>query len=260
MSDPRVRLRTPRQVPRAVPFAPLGHHLVNAGLITTRQLRTALRAQRSQHAPLGEILVASGALQRADLCAALAHQFDADFVDLPATAPKGLSGSLSAALCIKHLVVPYRWLGDTLLVATARPERFEALREDAARKGLRLLPVIALPDQIRARLQSDYGPLLAQRAMMRTPERLSCRGWTRQTRQRTLWFASACTPLALCLALWPVQAIAGLSLLAVVFLLLATGLRLAAYLALKRAAPVPPAPPNHPARRVSYRTHRDRSD
>ena len=243
MSDPLVRLHAPQQVQRQVPFAPLGQHLLSAGLISEAALRAALRDQRKQHAALGDILVAKGELQRADLYAALAAQFSVDFVDLSAApASESVRRSLPAALCVTHQVAPYRWLGDTLLVATHQPQKFDQVRAAAAALDLRVLPVIALPDHIKTRIHTLFGALLAQRAMIRTPDALSCRSWSRRRPHRAVAVATIAAPIALGLGVWPVQAIVALSFLAVALLVLATGLKLAAFLALQRPQPAPPAP------------------
>ncbi|MEO0401979.1 MAG: glycosyltransferase [Pseudomonadota bacterium] len=180
MSDPLLRLSDPRPVSRwARPAIPVGRQLVNAGLISQMTLLQALSQQREIDAPLGEILVAEGHVQRADVLHALARQYDADRVDLGVNPPTPLMATaLPATLCQVHGVVPWRWIGTTLLVATTRPDKIPELSAALGSATTTILPVIADRDQINTQISALYGKTLAERAVFKLPEALSCRTWS----------------------------------------------------------------------------------
>ena len=241
MTDPLIRLTTPRRVRRTDHVPPLGQILLQADLITSPILTQALTEQRRLQAPLGEILIAGGHIAPRDLYGALAEQHAADFVDLdPGPVDLDLARALPAPFCLAHKVVPFRWLGDTLLVATAHPDQFAQVTEAAAKLSVRILPVVALPTQINARINRLHGAFLAHKAMIRTPEHLSCRSWARRGPRRALTSCIALAPLALCLGFWPDLAVLALSGLSILLLLLTTVFKAAAFLA-ERAHAAPRA-------------------
>lgn len=180
MSDPLLRLQDPRPVERwNRPAAPVGRQLVEAGLISSATLLNALELQRYIDAPLGEILVAEGHVSRSDVLSALAIQYDTDRIDLARDPPApAMAAALSAALCQAFGAVPWRWLGSTLLVATTRPDRIEALRAALPATAPKILAVIAEADLINVQIGRLYGPELAHRAITRVPEEFSCRSWS----------------------------------------------------------------------------------
>ena len=184
MSDPLLRLSAPRPVIRRDrPALPVGRQLVNAGLISQSALLEALAAQHRIDAPLGEILVAEGHVARGDVLDALAVQFDADRVDLSVDPPSPLmKTALPADICQAFGVLPWRWIGTTLLVATNRPDRFPALCDALSRRlsngAPDILPVIADQDLITAQIGALHGTELAHRAVTKLPDVVSCRTWS----------------------------------------------------------------------------------
>ena len=180
MSDPLLRLSAPRPVTRwERPALPVGRQLVNAGLISQATLLQALATQRQIDAPLGEILVAEGHVMRSDVLAALAVQHDADHINLARNPPSPtMASALTARICQDFGVVPWRWFGTTLLVATSRPDRLPALAAALPDDAPDLLPVIANQDQINRQIGQLHGDELAERAVTKLPQHLSCRTWS----------------------------------------------------------------------------------
>ncbi|MEM6372779.1 MAG: glycosyltransferase [Pseudomonadota bacterium] len=179
MSDPLLRLSAPRPVARRdQPALPVGRQLVNAGMINQTALLQALAAQRSIDAPIGEILVADGHVARDDVLAALAVQYDAERVDLAVDPPApAMARAMPVHLCQRFGAVPWRWIGNTLLVATSRPDRIGALKAKMSLRGPDLLPVIADQDQIITQISALYSGHLTKRAITRLPDAHSCRNW-----------------------------------------------------------------------------------
>lgn len=104
---------------------PLGACLVGRGLITKAQLDEALFLQSWQQAPLGEILVAEGWVDRQDVLAALSEQTGLQIADLDSSPPPpDLCRIKPVDFWLAHNVIPWQRIGPILLVATARPDLF----------------------------------------------------------------------------------------------------------------------------------------
>ncbi|WP_299040900.1 glycosyltransferase [uncultured Tateyamaria sp.] len=233
MSDPLLRLSSPQPVTRpARPAVPVGRQLVNAGLISQTALLEALTQQHRLDAPLGEILVAEGHVAPDDVLDALAVQHDADRVDLTIDPPSPLMAhAVPAHICQSYGVVPWRWIGNTLLVATTRPDLVPDLTRALDQAPWSVLPVISPIDQIHDKITELYGARLAEKAACKVPEEVSCRTWARKGRQHT---AVACVLAALLLiglCLAPAWAATIATGWAVVTLILTTGLKFAAVIA-----------------------------
>ncbi|MEL6452535.1 MAG: glycosyltransferase [Pseudomonadota bacterium] len=180
MSDPLLRLTSPRPVTRRDrPAIPVGRQLVHAGVIDQPTLLDALTTQHRIDAPLGEILVAEGHADRGDVMTALAVQYDTDRVDLATDPPAaGMRDALPATLCQRYGIVPWRWIGTTLLVATNRPDQLSAVLAACPPDTPALLPVIADAAQINHQITALYGAELAHRAVTKLPAEISCRTWS----------------------------------------------------------------------------------
>ena len=180
MSDPTLRLLEPKPVERSTqPPIPVGIQLVNTGLITQATLLSALDLQNHVDAPLGEILVAQGHVERADVLEALAIQHEADRIDLAYDPPaRVMAKALPVYVCQRFSVVPWRWIGSTVLVATSRPDQIKALRAALPDSAPTILPVIADANMINAQIGRLYGRQLTHRAINKVPEYLSCRSWS----------------------------------------------------------------------------------
>ena len=252
MSDPLVRLSEPRPVTRRkLPSIPVGRQLVNAGLISQSALLDALSRQQVLDAPIGEILVAEAQVDRSDVLTALAVQYDADRVDLTIDPPSpAMAVAIPAGLCQRFGVVPWRWIGNTLLVATSRPDQIPKIAKALARDPWAVLPVIASNDQIHAQIGVLYGRALAQRAVSKVPEDMSCRTWLAGTSRRTVF--SIAVVLALCTALiltpaWLFTILIGWGVLSLVMTTVLKAVALWAQVATRTAAclePIAQAPPD----------------
>ncbi|AXI54060.1 glycosyl transferase [Sulfitobacter sp. JL08] len=234
MSDLRLRLghsplayRTKARSARV----PLGQILVNAGVISHRQLIHALNQQLHLGAPLGAVLAAEGLVDEKLILDCVALQHDARRVDLALDPPDyRLFGLRPCAFWARHQVVPWLRLGDTLFVATSRPDSLKSLRLALEPEIGAILPVVAAPQDIATCLSATIGPALARRAETLVKETESCRTWNWRTHPRRNWIGAAgvaCLTLALLAPLYALTVITGI---AVFTLLLSTGLKLATFL------------------------------
>ncbi|MFK7837476.1 MAG: glycosyltransferase [Sulfitobacter sp.] len=178
MNTQRLHLSVPRAARRADAPVPLGRYLVDAGVIGNDDLVHALELQRHVDAPLGEILISEGLARREDVLVALSDQHFAQLVDLD-TDPSHpvLASRLPVSLCLQYRAVPWMEIGGALLVATSRPDQFEALRTALGDRVQTILPVIADDAQIKDQITQLYGSQLAHNAARRVPAAISCRSW-----------------------------------------------------------------------------------
>ena len=178
MSNQRLILFNPKSVKTTNTARLLGRQLIEDGHITTTDLVHALEQQSKMDAQLGGILVANGVLTSQTLLATLAMQSNAQHVDLnndPCHA--SLSNILSAQICLKHQVVAWLRMGNSVLVATSHPDKFDALRAEMKEAPFTFLPVIADPRQIQSQITRLYGEQLAEQALVQVPDHDSCRNW-----------------------------------------------------------------------------------
>lgn len=244
MNANSLRLLNPEQPvqPRAR-HLPLGRYLVEAEVITGEQLVKALHLQLRLGAPLGEILIAEGWASCADIRAALALQHGIRQADLDLQpVDTSLCRARPSRFWLHHRVVPWMRFGNTVLVATARPDRFETVRETLGDSFANVVPVLAGESQIDRAIATAFRPELAIAAGNRVADEMSCRSWRVGSRAAVL--ACVCAIFA-ALVLAPQVTLTILSLTAIATLVLFAGLRLAAltaWLGLR-----PPVAASHPS-------------
>lgn len=207
---------------------PLGHCLVEGGVITPAQLLMALHLQQRLSAPLGEILVAQGWASGDQIQSALAAQFSIPRADFAGLRPDpALAARLPPAFWLRHRCLPWTHAGGTTLIATERPDLFEDLRPRLADSFGPVAPVQVSGAELNQAITACIGPRLARGAGCRVPARYSCRSWH---------WALPLAPVLLILAaltlflLVPGTGIVVLGAMAVTTLMLFTGLRLVALL------------------------------
>ncbi len=230
MSNVRLHLLEPQVATPTPQRLPLGRYLVNEGLIDAQDLVHALDLQCRLDAPLGEILVAEGLISRADVLAALSRQYNAQRVDLDIDPPAlRLAKYIPADICLKYQAVPWMKMGDTVLVATHRPDQFEALRSEMGLAGHQILPVIAELAQVQSHISRLYGDSLAEKAATRVAPEHSCRTWELGGHSRKIWALAVLAVCALALVLAPLWTITIAMLWAFVTLMMSTALKAAAF-------------------------------
>jgi len=190
--------------------------LLTRGAIDTATVARAQAAQRDLDLPLGDILLARGAISEAELLSALSEHYDMGIADLTATpGDPRLASCLAADAALRLEAVPIRRSGRVVVVATRRPDRAGAI-----------LDALTLPDGDRAVLSlapragvtaaqiALYGERLARLAEGQAPQSQSCRGWRPRIAGRALVLIMLSAALAA--TLWPVAMTAvafGLALL-----------------------------------------------
>ncbi|MBO9446186.1 glycosyltransferase [Ruegeria sp. R14_0] len=230
---------------RAAPISvrarkPLGTCLVDKGYITPEQLEKALRLQTRQQAPLGEILVGEGWIDRTQVIDTLAEQTSLQRADLNSIPPeRALSNLKPVEFWLKHNVIPWQRIGPILLIATAQPDRFEAVRSALSETEFTVTPVLADPSQIDQAIAQAFSGTLAKTAETRVDPDQSCRSWTPKARVGPV---VALLGLVSFFAAFPTAGLTILLFAAVLSLLLFMALRVVGLVSyLTRGDPAPPA-------------------
>ena len=208
--------------------------LVEMGRLTTRDLGIAYETAAAGDARLADVLLAMGLIQTDDLAQAQStvtgamlfspsdHIIDIRLIDL-----------LGADACVHLGILPLNTPGGATLIATARPERFAAVRRWLATKLGPVRMVIATEPQMHASLLPLRKRALARDAETRVEAGESCRGWSPQ---RFGWLFGGVMLAALALAIIaPVLAFSALAIWAVITLVATTSLRTSAAIMQLRA-------------------------
>ncbi len=208
--------------------------LVDMGVLTARDLDAAYSAAARGEARLADVLLSMGLIRTGDLARAQsAVTGAARFVPDQHIVDIRLIDQLGADACIHLGILPLNTPGGATLVATARPERFAAVRRWLATKLGPVRMVIATEDQMHACLLPLRQRALARGAEVRVDAAESCRGWSPR---RFGWLFGGVMLAALAFAaLAPVLAFSALAVWAVVTLIATTALRSAATLLQMRA-------------------------
>ena len=231
VSDPRLLLSNPQSIagPNSSRF--LGRQLVDDGHISASDLVHALDLQSKVDARLGEILIAEGLIGTNTLLDALAIQSNAQRVDLKRDIPRlQMAVALPARICLQYEVVPWLWIGNTLLVATSHPAQFERLRTSMGETQLSMLPVIADPNHIRDQITRLYGYQLAQKAITQVPSRESCRSWGKSNILKSKWTIGLGTSAIIGILMFPYWALTLAALWAALTLTLSVGIKGAGFI------------------------------
>ncbi|MBW3663964.1 MAG: type IV-A pilus assembly ATPase PilB [Actinobacteria bacterium] len=127
----------------------LGQILIEEGLISDEQLRTAQEIQQQHGRSLGRVLIDRGHVTERDLVRALATQIGMDFVDLSdeevdATAVTAISETLAR----RYNALPIGYENGRLVVAMSDPANVFALDDIRAITGLDVKSVVATKEDI----------------------------------------------------------------------------------------------------------------
>ena len=133
---------------------PIGEALVAAGAVTRGDVIEALAEQRVTRERLGAILLRQGRLSAADLVRVLARQFGIRFVDLADHLPDPAAGRLIPEHFARRLQAVGLAIDEDgrLVVAMANPADIFALDDIRTLTGREITPAMAVPGQIEAAL------------------------------------------------------------------------------------------------------------
>lgn len=230
MSNQNLRLLDSRPAHPSTrpPMVPLGRVLVESKVISPEQLVKALHLQLHLGAPIGEILIAEGWARSDEVQTALAQQHGIQQAGLTQQPPDPrLCDRMPYQFWLHHRVVPWMRLGETVLVATARPDQFDSTRAALQDTFPHVLPVLATETQINTAIAHHFAQALAQAAGARVAPQFSCRTW--QIGNRWMLPTILCFGL-MALVLAPLTSFAVLSIIAIATLVMFAALKLVAFI------------------------------
>ncbi|MCR2806510.1 GspE/PulE family protein [Paenibacillus soyae] len=136
----------------------IGDLLLESGVISEDQLRTALEKQRETKMRLGDMLISLGYITQQQFIEALEFQLGIPHVQLYRykIEPK-IVQLISQKLADQHCVMPIRLESNKLILAMADPLDYFAIDEIRIATGLRVEPVIASKSELLATISRYYG-------------------------------------------------------------------------------------------------------
>ncbi len=143
---------------RGQPVQKLGETLLELGFLTETQLQAVLDTEaRDRSVPLGKILTDMGVIDAEALNSLMARKLGIPFVSLknfriPPEVLKRIPGTLAH----RFQVLPLSEADNALVVAIENPMDMARLDELRFAAGMKLLPVMASADDIRAALERNY--------------------------------------------------------------------------------------------------------
>lgn len=135
----------------------LGALLVEANLISSKQLEQAEELQRTQKKRLGDVLVEQRFIKPEDLAAMASLQMNVPFIDLKRhTIQPAALKLVPERVARKHNVVPLDVVGDALVVVMAYPDDIQAVNDLVTLVGMKIEPAIGVPADIREAINLNY--------------------------------------------------------------------------------------------------------
>ena len=222
-----MRSPTPRDEALA-PRRSLGTLLLEDGAVTSGNLLKAIVASRREHAPLSEVLLARRWVTEDALKRGLCSFWRTGFIDLVASPPDPrLVDRLGPRFCLSQSLVPWRRIGGVTLIACARPESFAALEAQLYDRLGAVRMMLATERQVHAVIVAQRQSWLLRDAETCVPAAFSCR--SRDAGRTARWAVALGGLLVGGSLLAPTLTLMLLTVLAVLLLACATGLRVLAF-------------------------------
>ncbi|MEC3861052.1 glycosyltransferase family 2 protein [Mesobacterium sp. TK19101] len=186
------------------PGVPMARLLMDAGAASPRQMLTALGDAKRTGASLDQVMLSQGLASPEDTLASQAVHHGVLVVD-PVTVPPDptLAGMIDPEFSLQHAFLPWARIGDTVLIATARPEEFAAT---CARLPTGIGPLrmaLALESDLQAVIAERHAHDLARAAETWVRAEESCRDFRELSGRRLAVLATAGGGMGLALILWP---------------------------------------------------------
>lgn len=157
------------------PAKSIAQILLDEGEIEPVHLIKSLARQRKQDTPVERILLAHGWVTPQALLRAQSRFWRTEVADPAYTPPDpGLIGAIGLDDCIARHILPISRTDDVTLIATCRPEEFDAVATDLAADHGRFRMVLCTDAQFQEAILSVGSTALIHAAEHRVPERESC--------------------------------------------------------------------------------------
>jgi type II secretory ATPase GspE/PulE/Tfp pilus assembly ATPase PilB-like protein len=149
------------QAQKKRPTVRIGDLLVEAELISRQQLQEALTIQANHRSRrLGEILIEMGAVSLRVIQYALSDKLGIPYVNVKEfKIGPGALEAIDMSVAIRRQVLPLLRTGETLIVAVEDPLAIDLTQEVRFHTGMGISPVIANPQELKARIAKEYANL-----------------------------------------------------------------------------------------------------
>ncbi|TWT42275.1 Type II/IV secretion system protein [Phycisphaerae bacterium RAS1] len=138
---------------------PLGRILIKMGKVTRAQVSEALELQKKQRGPLGQLLIEMGYVKEEDVNRALAAQVGMESISLGnIDIDKAVIDLIPAQMAHAYRIIPteYDRETNTLGVALASPDNFQATDDLKTLMGFNVVARITTPDEMTEALNRYY--------------------------------------------------------------------------------------------------------
>jgi type II secretory ATPase GspE/PulE/Tfp pilus assembly ATPase PilB-like protein len=151
-----------------IPTVRLGEILIQAKLITPQQLKEALTIQAGQRERrIGQILIDMGAVSLRLIQFAMSDKLGIPYVNVrDFKVGPGALEMLDTAFAIRHQVLPLLRLAESLVVAVEDPLATGFMEDLRFKTGMTIAPVIANPQELKARIAREYSNLESRRVSL----------------------------------------------------------------------------------------------
>lgn len=141
----------------------LGELLIEAGLIDEMQLKSALVYQKEWGGRLGAVLIRKGFIKETAIICVIENQMGMRCLPLEKfeRPSEELKQLVKENIARKFGILPQRFDGRTLLVATSDPTDLKLLDDLGFLLGVRIKPVLALESDIHKALDHFYNPMVS---------------------------------------------------------------------------------------------------
>jgi type IV pilus assembly protein PilB len=143
----------------AVPRKPMVQWLLEKGYLQNDQLAEAQKVQQqSKLSDIGKVLIELGYVGEREVMQAKAQEAGVPFVDLDRiTVDSSAINVVPERIVKNHNVIPVKKEGMQLWLAMANTTNIEAQDQVRMSSGLKVLPVLAMPDSIEDAIRKYYG-------------------------------------------------------------------------------------------------------
>lgn len=136
----------------------LGEILLDAGVITEKQLEHALNAQKTSGKRLGETLITLGYITERNMLQSMEKQLGIAYISLSVTdIQKDAIAAVPLFLAERYNIIPIRRDGNRLVIAMNDPTNFYAIDDVRMVSGMEVEPVLAESKDIELAINNNYG-------------------------------------------------------------------------------------------------------
>ncbi len=211
---------------------PIGRILLDQNAINAKGLVDALMESDRLGTPLPQVLQAEGFADPDDILVAQSTHLGVRLFrrnDTPSD--HECTRLLSLDFCLNHSILPWQRDGETLVIATARPDRFDALVPHLPKELGDVKMALCSEADIHAEIASQHSFSMIKQAETIAPSDVSCRDIGRGTKSGRIFAAATALTAIAVLAFIPNLFFALGGLLAVLSMLALQSLRIAAWIA-----------------------------